>query len=237
MSRQIVLDTETTGLLVADGHRLIEIGCLELINRRFTGKQFHYYINPQRLIDQGAFQVHGISNDFLQDKPLFSQIAAELLAFIAGAELIIHNAVFDMGFLNAELKRHDKDHPPLENLCTVLDTLMLARQKHPGQSNSLDALCRRYQIDNAQRDLHGALLDAKLLAQVYLAMTGGQEQLFSSEDHSSSQQKISLTTNQVAKTQAEVFLVTLPTEAELLAHQDFLNMLMKKGNCLWSTEI
>lgn len=172
--RQIVLDTETTGLEVSQGHRIIEIGCVELQNRRLTGNHFHRYINPQREIDQGAIEVHGITNDFLADKPLFENIAGDFLDFIRGAELIIHNAPFDLGFLDAELQRRDPAAGAVAELCTVVDTLVMARSKHPGQRNNLDALCQRYHVDNSQRDLHGALLDAEILADVYLAMTGGQ---------------------------------------------------------------
>lgn len=175
--RQIVLDTETTGLEVSLGHRVIEIGCVELVNRRVTGNHWHHYFNPQREIDAGAFEVHGISNDFLQDKPLFAELAAEFYDYVKGAELIIHNAPFDIGFLNHELSLPDSALPPLEDNCTILDTLLLARQKHPGQKNNLDALCKRYEIDNSQRSLHGALLDARILADVYLVMTGGQTSL------------------------------------------------------------
>lgn len=179
--RLIVLDTETTGLEVSQGHRIIEIGCVELVNRKLTGNHFHQYINPGREIDQGAIEVHGITNDFLADKPDFAAIAADFIEFVTGAELVIHNAPFDLGFLNAELKRLPEPADPLETLCGVTDTLVMARGKHPGQRNSLDALCQRYTVDNSQRDLHGALLDAEILADVYLAMTGGQTALQLSE--------------------------------------------------------
>jgi len=172
--RQIVLDTETTGLELSQGHRIIEIGCVELVNRRLTGNHYHQYINPQREIDQGAIEVHGITSEFLEDKPLFTQIAQEFMEYIVGAELIIHNAPFDIGFLNGELKRLDGSHQPVDDACNIIDTLLMARAKHPGQRNNLDALCQRYDVDNSQRDLHGALLDAEILADVYLAMTGGQ---------------------------------------------------------------
>jgi DNA polymerase III subunit epsilon len=172
--RQIVLDTETTGLEASQGHRIIEIGCVEMVNRKLTGSHYHQYINPQREIDQGAIEVHGITNEFLQDKPLFEQIAGDFVEFIDGAELIIHNAPFDLGFLNVELQRLARDSTPVEQRCTVVDTLVMARAKHPGQRNNLDALCQRYGVDNSQRDLHGALLDAEILADVYLFMTGGQ---------------------------------------------------------------
>jgi DNA polymerase-3 subunit epsilon len=172
--RQIVLDTETTGLEVSQGHRIIEIGCIELVNRRVTGNHWHYYFNPDREVDIGAFEVHGISNEFLLDKPQFAELAEDFYSYVKGAELVIHNAAFDVGFLNRELSRLDDPLAPLEDCCAILDTLMLARQKHPGQKNNLDALCKRYDIDNSQRSLHGALLDARILADVYLAMTGGQ---------------------------------------------------------------
>lgn len=175
--RQIVLDTETTGLEVSLGHRIIEIGCVELINRRITGNHWHFYFNPEREIDSGAFEVHGISTEFLQDKNLFSDHAIDFLDYVEGAELIIHNAAFDVGFLNYELSGLETDVAILEERCRILDTLTLARQKHPGQRNNLDALCKRYDIDNSHRSLHGALLDARILADVYLMMTGGQTSL------------------------------------------------------------
>ena len=172
--RQIVLDTETTGLEVSQGHRIIEIGCVELVNRRPSGRTFQRYLNPERAIDAGAQAVHGLTSSFLADQPKFSQIVDEFVAFAAGAELIIHNAPFDVGFLDHELGRLPPPLRLLTDLCTILDTLVLARQLHPGQRNSLDALCKRYGVDNSRRELHGALLDAWILADVYLAMTGGQ---------------------------------------------------------------
>lgn len=174
--RQIVLDTETTGLEPELGHRIIEIGCVELVNRRFTGRTFHQYLQPDRDIDEAALEVHGITREFLADKPRFADIAEEFLAFVRDAELVIHNAPFDVGFLNHELGRLPEPEK-LERYCNILDTLDLARRLHPGQKNSLDALCKRYEIDNSQRTLHGALLDAEILADVYLAMTGGQTAL------------------------------------------------------------
>ena len=183
--RQIVLDTETTGLEVSQGHRIIEIGCVELENRRLTGNHYHVYINPEREVDQGAIEVHGITDDFLGDKPLFSQVAADFVEFIQGAELVIHNAPFDLGFLNSELQRLDSAYPNVDDSCRVIDTLVMARGKHPGQRNNLDALCQRYDVDNSQRDLHGALLDAEILADVYLAMTGGQASLTLSDSEAS----------------------------------------------------
>ncbi|HER20029.1 MAG TPA: DNA polymerase III subunit epsilon, partial [Chromatiales bacterium] len=171
--RQIILDTETTGMPVEEGHRLIEIGAVELVERRLTHRNYHQYLNPGRVVDAGAFAVHGLSNDFLENKPRFAEVVDEFLDYVRGAELIIHNAAFDVGFLDAELKR--AGYPPLaEHVDLVTDSLAIAREKHPGQRNSLDALCRRYQIDNTERTLHGALLDSEILADVYLALTGGQ---------------------------------------------------------------
>lgn len=173
----IVLDTETTGLDPASGHRIIEIGCVEIVDRRVTGKTWHQYLNPDRQIDAGAIAVHGIRNEDLVDQPRFPDIADAFLEFVVGAELVIHNAPFDVGFLEHELKRMSHKRQRLEDLCKVTDSLKLAREQHPGQRNSLDALCKRYQVDNSGRDLHGALLDARLLGDVYLLMTGGQDSL------------------------------------------------------------
>ena len=175
--RQIVLDTETTGLEVSQGHRIIEIGCVELVSRRPTGRHFHRYLNPEREIDEGAVAVHGLTLAKLSREPRFAEVVHELLDFLSDAELIIHNAAFDVGFLNAELSKVAGDLGPIEQRCRVLDTLLLAREMHPGQRNSLDALCKRYGVDNSKRELHGALLDARILADVYLAMTGGQSAL------------------------------------------------------------
>ncbi len=172
--RQIVLDTETTGLDPKEGHRIIEIGCVELIDRRLTRDFFHQYLQPDREIDAGAVNVHGITNAFLADKPRFAEVAEDFLRYVEGAELIIHNAPFDVGFLDHELERWRAATPKIQDLCEVTDTLVLARRLHPGQRNGLDALCKRYAVDNSHRDLHGALLDAEILADVYLAMTGGQ---------------------------------------------------------------
>ena len=187
--RQIVLDTETTGLETSQDHRIIEIGCVEMVNRKLTGRHYHQYINPERKIDEGAMEVHGITDEYLQDKPLFSAISSEFLDFLDGAELIIHNAPFDLGFINHELKKLGKKTPLLESSCRVIDTLGLARQKHPGQKNSLDALCKRYGVDNSQRDLHGALLDSEILADVYLLMTGGQVNLNINQQGDSGQRR------------------------------------------------
>ena len=175
--RQIVLDTETTGLEPSQGHRIIEIGCVEIVNRRITERRYQQYVNPKREIDAGAVEVHGITLEDLSEKPAFGEIAVEFLEFVRGAELIIHNAPFDVGFLDIELKQLGEAWGRTEDYCTVFDTLQLAREMHPGQRNNLDALCRRYEIDNAHRARHGALLDAELLAEVYLAMTGGQAAL------------------------------------------------------------
>jgi DNA polymerase-3 subunit epsilon len=174
--RQVILDTETTGLNARLGDRIIEIGCVELVARRFTGNHFHRYVNPERAVEEGAMRVHGITNEFLQDKPRFAEVAAELLDYLRGAELVIHNAAFDVEFLNAELEQLGLEPIPA-HVAGVVDTLATARELHPGKKNSLDALCERYQIDNSHRTLHGALLDATLLAEVYLAMTRGQESL------------------------------------------------------------
>jgi len=182
--RQIVLDTETTGLDPAQGHRIIEIGCVEIENRKLTGRHFHCYLNPDRDIDEAAIEVHGITRDFLADKPRFPQIEADFMEFVSGAELVIHNAPFDIGFLNRELENTDSEVRLMADYCTVLDTLLLARAKHPGQRNSLDALCKRYEVDNTQRQLRGALLDAEILADVYLLMTSGQESLLLKEEQS-----------------------------------------------------
>lgn len=175
--RQIVLDTETTGLEPRLGHRIIEIGCVEVIDRKVTGNRYHQYINPEREIDEGAVEVHGITTAFLADKPRFSDVVDDFINFIRGAELVIHNAPFDVGFIDHELDMLNQQQHQVENICTVMDTLVLARKMHPGQKNNLDALCKRYDIDNSQRDLHGALLDAEILADTYLAMTGGQTML------------------------------------------------------------
>lgn len=175
--RQIILDTETTGLDVKSGHRIIEIGCIEVINRKVSGQNFHTYLNPDRKVDEGAFEVHGLSNDFLSNQPFFSDIVSEFLDFVKNTELVIHNASFDLSFINVEMSRLNILPNGIQEICTILDTLKLARDLHPGQRNSLDALCKRYSIDSSRRELHGALLDAEILAEVYLAMTGGQDDL------------------------------------------------------------
>ncbi|MCP3680081.1 MAG: DNA polymerase III subunit epsilon [Gammaproteobacteria bacterium] len=224
--RQIILDTETTGLKVVEGHRVIEIGCIELIDRRLTQQTFHYYLNPDREIEQGAKAIHCIDEAFLQAKPRFGDIAAEFLEFIRDAELIIHNAPFDVGFLDAELKRTTIRPAKLTKYCQVIDTLKLARQRHPGQQNNLNALCKRYHVSNKHREWHGALLDAELLAQVYLMMTGGQTSLFAeTQSSTASQQK------QGGQAIEEVFadtVVMYADENELLAHKQFMAMLQER---------
>lgn len=234
--RQVVLDTETTGLEPSLGHRIIEIGCVEVINRRLTGNRYHQYLNPEREIDAGAIEVHGITNEQLADKPRFAEIAPVFLEFIRGAELIIHNAPFDVGFINHELKRVGAGLAIscLDGHCTVLDTLALARKMHPGQKNNLDALCRRYSIDNAQRTLHGALLDAEILADVYLAMTGGQATLFA-EAMDASGPKVAFAEARVI-VRDKISLAVLQADAqERAAHDAWLEEIDKKsgGRCLW----
>ena len=230
--RQIVLDTETTGLETAQGHRLIEIGCVELRNRRLTNTHFHYYLQPDRAIDVEASQVHGITDSFLKDKPRFADIVAEFMAFIKDAELIIHNADFDLGFLNYELQLLHQHWQPIEQYCAIIDTLTLARERHPGQKNSLDALCKRYSIDNSKRQLHGALLDAELLAEVYLAMTGGQVSLLALETQVETQQ---IDTLKRVSAQRAALTVIQPTAAEKQAHETLLAQIDKVCGqlCLW----
>jgi len=234
MTRQIVLDTETTGLEPAEGHRIIEIGCLELVNRRLTGRKFHQYLNPEREIDRAAEDVHGLSSAFLADKPRFADVAAEFLEFVQGAELVIHNAAFDLGFLDAELARLSPPGPAMGQVCGVLDTLMLARQLHPGQRNSLDALCKRFEIDNSNRELHGALLDAQLLADVYLLMTGGQAELVLAAEEATSTGAGPRKPKQVRRKGLKL-VVQRASEDELAAHEAALDRLDKAagGACLW----
>lgn len=227
--RQIVLDTETTGIDPAMGHRIIEIGCVEIIDRQLTGKHFHAYCNPERAVDEGAFKVHGMNQAFLQDKPVFSQIVEPMLAFIDKAELIIHNAPFDVGFLNAELQRL-RWPKRIGDYCTVIDTLLLSRAKHPGQRNNLDALCKRYEIDNSKRQFHGALLDAEILAAVYLAMTGGQATLFeeTTVEHVAGPGGGAQGLAARAPLSAKTPIVSLTPE-ELNAHDDFIKWIVKKS--------
>ena len=230
MSRQIVLDTETTGLDPKQGHRIIEIGCVELINRRLTGNNYHQYIQPEREIDEGAQQVHGITPEFLQDKPKFNDIIDDLKKYLDGAELIIHNAPFDVGFLNAEFALRGKKQGSIEDICSVIDTLVMARKKHPGQKNNLDALCKRYEVNNTQRELHGALLDAELLADVYLFMTGGQVGLLlDSETNNSSS---SGSDQQVSRISGSLKVVAASSD-ECVAHDAIVE---KVGEgCVWNT--
>ncbi len=230
--RQIVLDTETTGLEPSLGHRIIEVGCVELLNRRVTGRSFHRYLNPERDIDLGAEAVHGLQREDLARQPRFGEIADELLEFIGGSELVIHNAEFDIAFLDAELRRAGRSEM-MSELCRVLDTLVLAREMHPGQRNNLDALAKRYDVDNSRRELHGALLDARILADVYLAMTGGQGALALTES-------VSAATAGAGQVRALVrppapLRVVGATEQELRAHREMLALIAKSsgGRCLW----
>lgn len=231
--RQIVLDTETTGLEPTQGHRIIEIGCVELVNRRKTDNNFHVYLNPEREIEDGAFDVHGISNEFLADKPKFADVAQELIEFIRDSELVIHNAPFDVGFLNAELKKLGRKWGKVDDYCQVIDTLLLAREKHPGQKNNLDALCKRYEIDNSKRDLHGALLDAQILLDVYLAMTGGQETLLL--DDATSEQELSSGDTRLPGDRKPLPVIE-PTADELAAHEQRLEAMLAEsgGKCIWN---
>lgn len=231
--RQIVLDTETTGLETSQDHRIIEIGCVEVVNRKLTGRHYHQYINPQRAVDAGAFEVHGISDEFLADKPLFHQVVEEFMAFVDGAELVIHNAPFDVGFINHELAKLKPQRGVVEANCTITDTLVMARQKHPGQRNSLDALCKRYFVDNSQRDLHGALLDAEILADVYLAMTGGQVSLMMG-DSQSEQGSGGVGAIRRLDSNRPALAVSALSAEELAAHNAYLDELEKGGaSCLW----
>lgn len=222
--RQIVLDTETTGLSPKAGHRMIEIGCLEMVSRRLTGNNLHLYINPGRSIDAEAQKVHGITEAFLQDKPVFTDIAKQLLDFIRDAELIIHNAPFDVGFLNHEFGLVSRSAKPVSHYCSIVDTLVMAKRLHPGQQNSLDALCRRYHVDNSNRELHGALLDSELLAQVYLLMTGGQTGLFENEPSSKESVMVASEIKRVSS-QRPALRTIQPTAEEKFAHEAFLEML------------
>lgn len=236
--RQIVLDTETTGLDPKQGHRIIEIGCVELVNRKLTGRHYHQYINPQREVDEGAIEVHGLTNEFLSDKPLFAQIVQDFWEFARGAELVIHNAPFDMGFLNHEFAMLGMTQLTTE--CGVLDTLALARDKHPGQKNSLDALCKRYGVDNSHRDLHGALLDSEILADVYLLMTGGQTalELMGQSGDSSEERSSADYSRGLISRDRKPLKVTLATEQEVLAHQQKLEVISEAsgGRCLWLSD-
>lgn len=231
--RQIVLDTETTGLEVDKGHRIIELGCVELLNRRRTNRTLHHYLQPDREIDPGAQEVHGISAEMLAGKPRFADVAREFLEFVTDAELIIHNADFDVGFLNAELRALGPGAPQLPGVCTIVDTLALARRRHPGQRNSLDALCRRYTVDNTGREFHGALLDAQLLADVYLAMTGGQATLLL--DQSAGEAAVHRSAARPMARDGLNLTVVRASAAELAEHERYLMVLDKQsgGKTVW----
>lgn len=236
VTRQIVLDTETTGLEATQGHRIIEIGCVEVINRKLTGKHYHQYINPQRDIDAGAMAVHGITPEMLADKPVFGQIRDDFMAFIAGAELVIHNAPFDIGFIDAELRKLDSRHNTVALNNSIVDTLLLARGKHPGQKNNLDALCKRYGVDNSQRELHGALLDAEILADVYLLMTGGQTTLMlGGGDGSDGGDEVSGSEIKRLDGSRRPLPVLRVAEDELVRHNAKLESIndASGGQCLW----
>ena len=231
--RQIVLDTETTGLEPEQGHRIIEIGCVELIDRRLTGNNFHQYLQPDREIDQGAIEVHGITNEFLADKPRFADLVDDFVDYVRGAELIIHNAPFDVGFLNHELARLGEGWPRVADCCSVVDTLVMAKRLHPGQRNSLDALCRRYDIDNSHRELHGALLDAEILADLYLHMTGGQTRLLlESEPGTAGSNPVAI---RRLPTDRPALKVVAADATELAAHQRRLRAIdaASSEGCLW----
>ncbi|QZN94748.1 DNA polymerase III subunit epsilon [Symbiopectobacterium purcellii] len=238
ITRQIVLDTETTGMnrlgVHYEGHKIIEIGAVEVINRRLTGRHYHVYIKPDRLVDPEAFMVHGISDEFLQDKPAYAEIAEEFIEFIRGAELVIHNATFDIGFMDYEFRMLNRDIPKTETFCKITDSLMVARKLFPGKRNSLDALCDRYQIDNSKRTLHGALLDAEILADVYLAMTGGQTSLaFAMESDTQQVSAESESVQRIAR-QASTLPIIYASPEELAAHETRLDLIAKKGgSCLW----
>ncbi|HEY6126391.1 MAG TPA: DNA polymerase III subunit epsilon [Steroidobacteraceae bacterium] len=237
--RQIVLDVETTGLEAAAGHRIIEIGCVEILNRRPTGQKFHRYLNPERDIDAGALAVHGIDSARLKDAPKFAEVVDELLVFIKGAELIIHNAPFDVGFLDAEFARLPGDVRTIISVCKVLDTLALARSLHPGQRNSLDALCKRYSVDNTKRELHGALLDAGILVDVYLAMTGGQSALALDMSGGRGQGTRHHGTTVPARAPGVALAVTAADPDELRQHEAMLDLINKSsgGKAVWRAQV
>jgi len=238
--RQIILDTETTGLEVGEGHRVIEIGCVELVNRRVTARNFHHYLNPDRAIDAGAQEVHGISNAFLADKPRFADVARELVEYLRGAELVIHNAAFDVGFLDRELELAGYTER-LGQICGIVDTVSMARRMFPGQKANLDALCKRYGVDNSNRDLHGALLDARLLADVYLAMTGGQSALLLDREAGGSAAAAPALEGlrELFETEGAPLKIIRASGAELEAHLERLAGIDKKsgGKLLWKSEL
>ncbi|TDT41520.1 DNA polymerase-3 subunit epsilon [Halospina denitrificans] len=232
--RQIVLDTETTGLEPEQGHRVIEIGCVELENRELTGRHYHVYINPEREVEDSAVEVHGITNEFLADKPVFRDVADDFLAFIRGAELVIHNAPFDVGFMDHEFSLLNAGYPLTREICGVTDSLVLARKKHPGQKNNLDVLCRRYGIDNSNRELHGALLDAEILAMVYLAMTGGQTAL--SLDEAGAGQAGGSEIERLSADR-QPLPVLEASEEEVKCHREFLDRMAEKTQVVWDQRL
>ena len=245
--RQIVLDTETTGLSTAQGHRIIEIGCIEMVNRRLTGREFHRFLNPDRDIDEGAEAVHGISREQLETEPRFHEIVDEFIAFVKDAELVIHNADFDVGFLEHELRLMKHQQPKITDHCQVLDTLSLAREIHPGQRNSLDALCKRYEVDASRRDVHGALIDSELLARVYLAMTGGQSSLLLDAEESAGRgqdagggssgpnSRLQPLPQEAAATSYKLTVIEA-TADEAAAHEAMLEKIRKSGACVWDID-
>lgn len=231
LHRVVVLDTETTGLEPSKGHRIIEIGCVEIINRRITENTYHQFIQPDREIDEGAFEVHGISTEFLADKPRFADVVEDFMAFINGAELVIHNAPFDVGFINHEFDKLEPVWGGVADHCKITDSLVMARKKHPGQKNNLDALCKRYTVNNARRELHGALLDAELLAEVYLLMTGGQENLFQSAQSGDGASSVNISPiSRVDKNRPAMKVIRASVD-ELKAHQENLQKLGE--DCIW----
>lgn len=232
--RKIVLDTETTGLEPSRGHRIIEIGCVEIINRRITENTYHQYIQPDREIDEGAYEVHGISNEFLADKPRFKDIVEDFMSFVNGAELIIHNAPFDVGFLNHELAMLEPVWGKVSDHCSITDSLVMARRNHPGQKNNLDALCKRYEVNNSKRELHGALLDAELLAEVYLRMTGGQESLLLGTGDGPNASNMASPIRRVDSSRVEL-TVLRATADEMSAHDEILEKL--GDSCVWNRTV
>lgn len=231
--RQVVLDTETTGLEPEQGHRILELGCVELIDRKLTRQRFHQYINPERDIDDGALEVHGITRESLANKPTFAEVWDSFLEFVDGAELVIHNAAFDIAFINHEINMMDPSVGSITDYCTVVDTLELARARHPGQRNNLDALCKRYNVDNSQRDLHGALLDAEILADVYLLLTGGQASLGFGETEEQREARVSEVTR-VAKDRPPLKVIKA-TDEELARHRAKLESIdeVAENGCVW----
>jgi len=235
--RQIVLDTETTGLEPKQGHRIIEIGCVELVDRKLTGNHYHQYVQPDRDIDEGAIEVHGITKEFLSDKPRFADIADDFITFIKGAELVIHNAPFDVGFIDNELSLLGYGQSTA-NICSILDTLVMSREMHPGQRNSLDALCKRYEIDNSQREKHGALLDAEILADVYLTMTGGQVSLSLGNHDEQQQGSTQYEPVLLVDSDRPALKVIKASTDELEIHSQYLQAINKASNntCVWKAE-